>query len=103
MKTFKIIFVLVLIHLNINAKPRVEQSIIETIKTKIVCPAELFKENNSKSIRLHLYVNSKGKAENVIINAEDQNIKMFVNEKLDKLEFIQRNKEINVIVNFKLS
>lgn len=116
MTTIKIIPALVLLALNLNAKPNNEaepngtlhykttntNSIVETVKNNISCPAELLKDKNNTSVRLSFNVNKDGKAENVIINAEDEKVKQFVNEKLNKLEFPQKNEEVNMVIHFKL-
>jgi hypothetical protein len=104
MKTIKIIPALVLLTLSLNAKPNNSNNneIVETVKNKITCPAELFNNKNNTSVRLSFSVNKEGKAENVIINAEDEKVKKFVNEKLNKLEFPQKNEEVNMVIHFKL-
>jgi hypothetical protein len=115
MKTIKIIPALVLLTLSLNAnevglnstlhyKPTNSNNnaIVETVKNKINCPAELLSDKNTKSVRLSFKVNANGKAEDVIINAEDEKVKQFVNEKLSKLEFPQKNEEVNMVIHFKL-
>lgn len=104
MKAIKIIPALVLLTLSLNAKPNNSNnnSIVETVKSKISCPAELFNNKNNTSVRLSFTVNKDGKAENVIINAEDEKVKQFVNEKLNKLEFPQKNEAVNMVIHFKL-
>lgn len=104
MKTIKIIPALVLLTLSLNARPNNNDntSIVETVKNKINCPAELLSDKNTKSVRLSFKVNANGKAENVIINAEDEKVKQFVNEKLSKLEFPQQSEEVNMVIHFKL-
>jgi hypothetical protein len=116
MKAIKIIPALVLLTLSLNAKPTNEvepigslhykennNEIVETVKNNISCPAELFNNKNNTSVRLSFSVNKDGKAENVIINAEDEKVKQFVNEKLNKLEFPQKNEEVNMVIHFKLA
>lgn len=115
MKSIKIIPTLVLLTLSLNAKPNNEaepngtlhyktnnNEIVETVKNKITCPAELFSDKSTKSVRLSFKVNANGKAENVVINAEDEKVKQFVNEKLNKLEFPQKSEEVNMVIHFKL-
>ena len=103
MNTIKIIPALVLLTLSLNAKPKESNTtLVETVKNKISCPAELFNNKNNTSVRLSFTVNQNGKAENVIINAEDENVKQFVNEKLSKLDFPQKNEEVNMVIHFKL-
>ena len=114
MKAIKIIPALVLLTLSLNAKPNNEvepygtlhynqhTTIVETVKNNISCPAELFNNKNNTSVRLSFSVNKYGKAENVIINAEDEKVKQFVNEKLNKLEFPQKNEEVSMVIHFKL-
>ncbi len=105
MNTIKIIPALVLLTLSLNAKPNnnSNNTIVETVKNKISCPAELFNNKNTTSVRLSFTVNKDGKAENVIINAEDEKVKQYVNEKLGKLEFPQKNEEVNMVIHFKLA
>lgn len=103
MTAIKIIPALALLTLSLNAKPNTSNtSLVETVKNKINCPAELLSDKNTKSVRLSFKVNENGKAENVIINAEDENVKKFVNEKLNKLDFPQKNEEVNMVIHFKL-
>src|SRR5688572_4906226 len=104
MKTIKIIPALVLLTLSLSAKPihTNNNSIVETVKSNLTCPAELFNNKNSTSVRLSFKVNENGKAEDVIINAEDEKVKQFVNERLSKLNFPQKNEEVNLIIHFKL-
>ena len=103
MTTIKIIPALVLLTLNLNAKPKNDNTTtVETVKNNISCPAELLKDKSNTSVRLSFIVNKEGKAENVIINAEDEKVKQFVNEKLNKLEFPQKNEEVNMVIHFKL-
>lgn len=103
MNTIKIIPALVLLTLTLNAKPKNNNtSLVETVKNKITCPAELLDDKSTKSVRLSFKVNENGKAENVIINAEDEKVKQFVNDKLNKLEFPQKNEEVNMVIHFKL-
>ena len=99
-----IIPALVFMALNINAKPGSSNNstIVETVKNNISCPAELFNNRNNTSVRLSFKVNENGKAEDVIINAEDENVKKYVNEKLSKLAFPQKNEEVNMVIHFKL-
>ena len=94
MTTLKIIPALALLTLSLNAKPNTNNtSLVETVKNKITCPTELFNNKSTQSVRLSFKVNANGKAENVIINAEDEKVKQFVNEKLNKLEFPQKMKK----------
>ncbi|MBK7669637.1 MAG: hypothetical protein IPJ32_21265 [Sphingobacteriaceae bacterium] len=103
MTTLKIIPALALLTLSLNAKPNSNNTtLVETVKNKINCPAELLSDKNEKSVRLSFKVNESGKAENVIINAEDEKVKQFVNEKLNKLEFPQKNEEVSMVIHFKL-
>ena len=103
MTAIKIIPALALLTLSLNAKPNSNNtSLVETVKNKINCPAELLSDKNTKSVRLSFKVNENGKAENVIINAEDENVKKFVNEKLNTLDFPQKNEEVNMVIHFKL-
>lgn len=104
MKTIALIPALVLLSLSLNAKPNnnTNTSIVETVKNSINCPAELFNSKNNTSVRLSFKVNENGKAENVIINAEDEKVKQYVNEKLSKLAFPQKNEEVNMVIHFKL-
>lgn len=103
MNTIKIIPALVLLTLSLNAKPNKHNtSLVETVKNKITCPAELLSDKNTKSVRLSFKVNENGKAENVVINAEDEKVKQFVNDKLNKLDFPQKNEEVNMVIHFKL-
>jgi hypothetical protein len=103
MTTLKIIPALALLTLSLNAKPNSNNtSLVETVKNKITCPAELLSDKNEKSVRLSFKVNANGKAENVIINAEDEKVKQFVNEKLNKLDFPQKNEEVSMVIHFKL-
>jgi hypothetical protein len=104
MKTLNLIPALVLLTLSLNARPNTTttNSIVETVKSNINCPPELFNSKNNTSVRLSFKVNSDGKAENVVINAEDEKVKQFVNEKLSKLAFPQKNEEVNMVIHFKL-
>jgi hypothetical protein len=115
MKTIKIIPALVLLTFSLNAKPNndVDQkrsfhyktndtnTNVKTVKNQMTCPAELL-TGKDKSVRLSFKVNESGKAENVIINAEDEKVKQFVNEKINKLSFPQKNEEVNMVIHFKL-
>ncbi len=116
MHTIKIIPALALLTLSLNAKPnpktelkpffhsktKKQITLVETVKNKITCPPELLSDKDNKSVRLSFKVNANGKAENVIINAEDEKVKQFVNEKLSNLEFPQKNEEVNMVIHFKL-
>lgn len=114
MNTLKIIPVLALLTLSLNAKPNneVEQKSslhyktnntnLKTVKNKMECPVELLSEKNTTSVRLSFWVNKEGKAENVIINAENEKVKQFVNEKLAKLSFPQKDEEVKLVIHFKL-
>ena len=102
MNTIKIIPALVLLTLSLNAKPSSNDTNVKTVKNKMACPAELLKEKSNASVRLSFTVNENGKAENVIINADDEKVKQFVNEKISKLSFPQKNEEVNMVIHFKL-
>ena len=104
MNTIKIIPALVLLTLSLNAKPNTNDinTNVKTVKNKMVCPAELLSEKNKASVRLSFTVNEDGKAENVIINADDEKVKQFVNEKMSTLSFPQKNEEVNMVIHFKL-
>ncbi len=104
MNTIKIIPALVLLTFSLNAKPNTNDTNtnVKTVKNKMACPAELLTEKNQASVRLSFMVNENGKAENVIVNAEDEKVKRFVNEKLSKLSFPQKNEEVNMVIHFKL-
>jgi hypothetical protein len=105
MKTLLLIPALVLT-LNSNARPKTNHcntnTVVETVKNNINCPAELFNNKSNTSVRLSFKVNENGKAENVLINAEDEKVKQYVNEKLSKLAFPQKNEEVNMVIHFKL-
>lgn len=105
MKTILIISALAFFTLSLNAKPKhlkKQATVVETVKNKIACPPELFKEKNNTSVRLSFKVSAEGKAENIIINAEDEKVKGYVTEKLSKLTFPQKNEEVNMVIHFKL-
>jgi hypothetical protein len=99
-----IIPALVFLALQLNARPVNDSNnpVVETVKNNMNCPTELFNNKNNTSVRLSFKVNENGKAENVIINAEDEKVKQFVNEKLQKLAFPQKNEEVNMVIHFKL-
>lgn len=103
MKAIKIIPALVLLTFSLNAKPNTNDTNtnVKTVKNKMTCPPELL-TGKDKSVRLSFKVNESGKAENVIINAEDEKVKQFVNDKINKLSFPQKNEEVNMVIHFKL-
>lgn len=103
MKAIKIIPALVLLTFSLNAKPNTNDTNtnVKTVKNKMACPPELL-TGKDKSVRLSFKVNESGKAENVIINAEDEKVKQFVNDKINKLSFPQKNEEVNMVIHFKL-
>ena len=72
------------------------------MKTKLELPVELFDNKSENQIRLSFKVNEQGKAEEVIINAENEKIKQFVQENLSKLEFNEKGETINLLMRFKL-
>lgn len=104
MNATKIIPALFLITLSLTAKPADNGTAdaVETIKNKVALPANLFENKNENAVRLSFKVNNNGKAEEVIINAENEKIKAFVKESLDKIQFNQKGEMVNVLLRFKL-
>lgn len=104
MKTKAIIPAFFFIFLSLAAKPSDQGTgeAVEKLKTKLELPVELFDNKSENQIRLSFKVNEQGKAEEVIINAENEKIKQFVQESLNKLEFNEKGETINILMRFKL-
>ncbi len=104
MNTFKIIPALALLTLSLNAKPNINETNtnVKTVRNQIECPVELLTEKNTAAVRVFFKVNENGKAENIVINAENEKIKQYVTDKLAKLDFPQKNEDVNLVIHFKL-
>lgn len=103
MNAKKIIPALFLMTLSLAAKPAGNTAdAVEKVKNKVVLPAQLFENKSENAVRLSFKINANGKAEDVIINAESEKVKQFVQENLEKIDFNEKGQVVNLLVRFKL-
>lgn len=103
MKAKKIIPALLLMTISLAAKPANNSTgAVEKVKNKVALPAEMFENKNENAVRLSFKINANGKAEDLIINAESDKVKQFVKEKIEKIDFNEKGKTINLLMHFKL-
>lgn len=103
MNAKKIIPALLFITLSLAAKSTSNSTgAIEKVKSKVILPTEMFENKSENIIRLSFKINANGKAEDVIINSESEKVKRFVRENLEKIDFNEKGKTINLLMHFKL-
>lgn len=104
MNTKKIVPALFFVVLSLAAKPADtgNNEVIEKVKNHLALPGELFENKTENAVRLSFKINAEGKAEEVIINAENEKVKTYVTENLKKLNFSKKSKTINLLMRFKL-
>lgn len=75
---------------------------IQKIKNELVIPATYFNDKAIIEIRISFKLNKEGKAEEIIVNSENEKIKNYVIENISKIKFDEKGKTLNLLVKFKL-